>query len=426
MKKISIFVLVISLIFSISIGLTAFFVEADLLQDENFSVELAKDRLDSYTTIYVSKGKNFKILQLTDSQVKFPVNDYDKFGGSNEQTMILVERMIKAVKPDLVVFTGDLVMSQIVDNWQYLKVYAELMERLDVYWTMTFGNHDVETSYVFTNTAPDSIFGQTEKGVIIERLQEYSHCLISKGDAGDGGGTGNHIINIRDKASNDLIYSLVMFDTVWEKDVDETYHRAKTPAQVEWYVENINNISDMQYGENSDEVVKSFIYAHVAVPQIWDAYNEAKGGETANSKIHYGHILEGVIREEQRACTLFDTAYSLGSTKAMFFGHHHDNDAMVTYKGIDLVFGQHSGLSHYYRIDKDEGISSSTYDLSDIFTYGDMRGGTLLTIHCNGLSSSYTIEPKYAYNTIEWDDIKIDYEETYNRLSENENNTVTR
>ena len=128
MKKISIFVLVISLIFSISIGLTAFFVEADLLQDENFSVELAKDRLDSYTTIYVSKGKNFKILQLTDPQVKFPVNDYDKFGGSNEQTMILVERMIKAVKPDLVVFTGDLVMSQIVDNWQYLKVYAELME----------------------------------------------------------------------------------------------------------------------------------------------------------------------------------------------------------------------------------------------------------------------------------------------------------
>jgi hypothetical protein len=341
--------------------------------------------------------------------------------------MVMVERMIEAIEPDLVIFTGDLVMSQIVDNWQYLKVYAELMEKQNTYWTMAFGNHDVETSYVFTNTAPDSIFGQTEKDVIIERLQqEYPHCLISKGDAGTGGGIGNHIINIRDKSSEDLIYSLVMFDTVWEKDVDTTYHRNKTPAQVEWYVENINHISDMQYGENRTDVVKSFIYAHVAVPQIWDAYNEALDGETADSKIHYGHILEGVIGEEQRSCTLFDTALSLGSTKAMFFGHHHDNDAMVTYKGIDLVFGQHSGLSHYYRIDKEESAYAATYDLTDIFKYGDMRGGTLLTIHCNGSSSTYSIKPQYAYNTIKWDDIKIDYEETYTRLSEDENNTVIR
>lgn len=416
MKKFTSFVLVLVIAVSLATGFTAAIIHADIITDNKIMVDFATNRLDSYTTISVPEGKNFKILQLSDPQLKYPVNDYEKFGGSNKKTMTMIDRMLSAIKPDLVIYTGDLVMSQIVNNWQYIQLFADMMERHKTYWTLSFGEHDVEASYVYNDTVPGSIFGQDKKEVIISRLQTYPHCLITRGDADNGGGIGNHIINLYSKKTKEHIYSLIMMDTVYEPDVDETFHKEKTPKQVIWYEENIKTISQSTFGQDSSSVIKSMIFTHIAVPEIWKA-----------TDIIYGNILEGAVDEKHASCTLFNKAISLGSTKAMFFGHHHNNDARVVYKGVDLVFGQHSGFSHYYRIAKSSNSLGGThYDMSDIFNYGDARGGTLITISSKGLNSTYTIEPLYARDIIEWEDIKIDYNKTYEFLINEENATVSK
>ena len=54
-------------------------------------------------------------------------------------------------------------------------------------------------------------------------------------------------------------------------------------------------------------------------------------------------------------------------------------------------------------------------DMTDIYRYGDARGGTLITIESD---TSYTIEQFLAKDNIRYDDIKIDYEKVRNDLEE--------
>ena len=100
-------------------------------EPEVVSVVKAADSEDGYTTFYVPDGENFEILALTDTQVKYPVNNYETdYGGSNENTFTLVKRLVESADPDLVIITGDLVMSQFVNNMAYFRRYAELFEEL--------------------------------------------------------------------------------------------------------------------------------------------------------------------------------------------------------------------------------------------------------------------------------------------------------
>lgn len=80
MKIITKFIIALSLILSISVGTTVFFVESNIIQNNEISYEYADSRTDSYSTIFLPRNKDLKILQLTDPQVKFPINNYDKFG----------------------------------------------------------------------------------------------------------------------------------------------------------------------------------------------------------------------------------------------------------------------------------------------------------------------------------------------------------
>ena len=66
---------------------------------------------------------------------------------------------------------------------------------------------------------------------------------------------------------------------------------------------------------------------------------------------------------------------------------------------------QHSGLAHYYRMIADK--PEKTLDMSDIYRYGDARGGTLVTISEEG---NYSVEQYLAKDNIKYDDIAIDYE----------------
>lgn len=418
MKKLSILIAVLVLALSLSLGVVCIgsFLDNDALPVQEVYVVRAEDSADGYATIYKTENEPLRILDLTDPQTKHPINNYETdYGGSNANTFVFIERMVKATSPDLVIITGDLVMSMFVSNVAPTARYLELFEELGVYWAPTFGNHDSESLYLSGTPDRDNLpILQNGKEYIVNLMSSYSHCLISAGDAGEGGGVGNYFINVREQGSNDIVYTLCMMDCVSDFE-NNSYYRQKTEAQVEWYERHINAISDLQFGEDraENEVVKSLVFTHVAVPEIYEAYELAWNGGEPTSDYFWGHRLEGKVNNAAYAsCTMFESVLELGSTTAMFFGHHHDNDFRVKYQGVDLVYGQHSGLSHYYRMDAD--ADAKTIDMSDIFTYGDERGGVLITIEDE---NTYTIEQKLAVNTIEYNDIKIDYYEVANDLA---------
>ena len=164
------------------------------------------------------------------------------------------------------------------------------------------------------------------------------------------------------------------------------------------------------------------IFTHVPVPEIFDAFESAWNDGNPNENYCYGDWVEGSnSNEEYNSCQFFEKCKELGSTTAMFSGHWHSNGFNVIYDGIHLVFGQHSGVSHYYRVDIERG-KYNTYDMRDIFEYGDERGGTMITI--NTKDTSFEIEQILARDTIKYDDLAIDYELIYQTLVENGDDVI--
>ena len=82
---------------------------------------------------------------------------------------------------------------------------------------------------------------------------------------------------------------------------------------------------------------------------------EVRAANTAESYVYCS------MEEEQ----MFETMLELGSTKAMFFGHDHLNNAVMDYKGIIFSYG--------YSVDY--------FAYSGIDQIGSQRGCTIINCH---------------------------------------------
>ena len=356
---------------------------------------------DGYHTFYDDEGDGFKILFLADPQIDRYYNSHAVLGSTNEDTFKLMEYLIEDTKPDLVALAGDLIASRGIDNDEDIRAFGDLFERLGVYWAPVFGNHDSETSYV-------SLGLQSSKEETLDILSEFDHCLLREGDVEEEGTLGNYFVNFRDKKGK-LVNTLCCMDTVSDFE-NSTYFHQKTSAQTNWYIENINRLSDMEYGKNrnKDQVVQSMLMAHVPFPECSWAMNEYLLG---NSEVqyHYGNMVEEMLPYTD---DFFQTLVEIGSTKATFFGHYHSNDFSITYQGIRMTMVQHTSLNAYYRSTREKASLLNTgyslYDFTQIDTFGDTRGGTVVEIKPDG---QWTITPYIAKDSLsKYSEIAIDYD----------------
>ena len=102
--------------------------DVKILKETENSVFLAKYNADG--TI---NGGDFKILCTTDLHL-------DENPDINDLTLSMLVNHIAKEKPDLVIFTGDVILSkyQQIDAVQF----GEMMERMGIYWAYIFGNHE--------------------------------------------------------------------------------------------------------------------------------------------------------------------------------------------------------------------------------------------------------------------------------------------
>ena len=371
----------------------------------------ASESADGYATVYVPTGRDAKVLLLADPQLD-PTQKYGIVGSSNELTIVFLNKYLDAVRPDLVIVAGDLVMTVIFNNWKYFCQIADIFESKEIPWTFVFGNHDCEKEYVSEEADTSAALAQMTKPNLIKATQEkYEYCLIYSGECEDG--YGNHIVNVRNTKGK-LLNSFCNLDCVYD---DGGYSHVITQAQTDFYSSSIEALNRQE-----GTIVPSVVVTHVALPQMFIGYQEAKEGKGDDSVYRYGELIEGDYSSYADQSPFFDTLLRLGSTKAVFFGHHHGNDASIEYKGVDLTFIPHSGMSHEYRTDhsKEYGLggwpNDTVFDFSAVDVYGDKRGGIMVTVKQD---ATYTFDPLYAAEVIpDYADWAVDYDAVAQKIAQ--------
>ncbi len=384
-KKILLGILIVAVAITVIATVVNFLVYRSLLKkgDEYNKVEIEnqlvpeKDENDYW---YFTTDGDFKVMHLTDIHIGGGWMSY----GKDIKALNAVATMVTREKPDLVVATGDIAypvffQAGTFNNYTGAKVFANLMESLGVYWTVTFGNHDAE-AYSYFNREKVSGFYTDEN---------YKYCLFSEGPAGVDGNC-NHIIEVKN-SKGIITQAMVMIDS--QAYVDDTILTSIKGTydnihdnQVEWYESEINrmNAENKAINEKSDTVV-THAFFHIPLVEFGDAWKELQESEFKDTEnVKY---IDGIIGEGGRRVYsgfgedgLFEKMLELGSTKAMYNGHDHYNSATVEYKGIQFSYGYSIDYLAYIGIAKEgshRGCSvitckpDSTFDIDKYNYYSD-------------------------------------------------------
>ena len=331
-----------------------------LVSENDCSFTIAK-----YTPDGKIDGGDFVIASSTDFH-------FDRDDDLNAKTVELFIRQITETKPDFVVLTGDIILGK-YQQFEAIE-FAKMMEKLGVYWTAVFGNHETREERGFY------------KWLLLHSFSRYPHCLVKHGPDSLFG-YGNFTVNILG-CDGRVRETLFMFDSgrnVSDKNKKEYGLPADSGSydflkkeQIEFY----KNETDRLNRENGK--VDSIMYMHIPLPEYALAFKENEAGEYVPSgecEIIYGSQYESVGCAEFNS-GMFDAVLEKGSTKAVFAGHDHVNDWCALYKGVYLVYSLHAGYNKYHLGDKC-GKPESEW----------VQGITVTTVHSDG-----TLEIRPSYN----------------------------
>ncbi|MBE6751288.1 MAG: hypothetical protein E7556_02050 [Ruminococcaceae bacterium] len=374
-KIVGIILAVVVLFFAVTSLITTVGKNSNMKKIESFEQVKIENRIvpvedeNGYWTF--TTDRDFKVVQLTDVHIGAGFMSHFK----DLKALNAVAAMVTAEKPDLVIVTGDIAypvppQAGTDDNLASAKMFASLMEKLGIYWTVTFGNHDTE------------IYSDYDRAEIAEFYENggFKYCLFKSG-LEDVDGYGNNIINIKN-SKGEITQSIFTFDShsYLRHDILGFGHGYENirESQVEWYrncVEELTaynkSVSDMK-----NPVPSSTAFFHIPLTEYRDAWYEYVKNDfkdTENVKFIHGVAGEDgvIVFTGEGEDALFETMLELGSTKGIFCGHDHENNFSIEYKGIQLSYGMSIDYLAYIGISKvgaQRGCKVITYSPDGSFT----------------------------------------------------------
>ena len=338
--------------------------------------------------------KDLKVLQLTDVHIG------GGFLSADEDKMALnaVAAMVTAEKPDLVIITGDMVFPVPYDvgtisNRTSTEILINLMETLGVYYTVTLGNHDSE---IYSTTSREEISDMWGN-------ENLTYSIYHAGPESVDG-YGNQIIKV--KNSQGIVKNaFFLLDSHSYTDGDylglfwkyDSLHK----NQIKWYEQSVLKIDKENKAIDPEcELFSSLAFLHIPVEEYgiaWDEYKANGYKDTDNVKLIYGGYHE---TDEKSYCGVypeqfFETVLKLGSTKGLFCGHDHINNAVLDYKGVKLVYGNSIDYTAYSSIDEQGAQRGCT-----VITLSQQ--GELSVSHENYYSDKYISKYDKEEVTMQW------------------------
>ncbi|MDD4823586.1 MAG: metallophosphoesterase family protein [Bacteroidales bacterium] len=252
-----------------------------------------------------NKQGTFKIVQFTD--VHYVPND-----PRSDTAMIVIREVLDAEKPDIVIFTGDIVTGKPAhQGWN--TVAGEVIKR-NIPFAVALGNHDDETDMTRDQLAqmivrfPGNLNAEKQKGV-----KGFLHTVIPVRHAKGGNAALLYIMDSNNYSTIDSLKGYGWF----------------TADQIAWYER-----QSRKYNKKND-TLPALAFFHIPLPEYRTAYDKLKTD------------LPGSRREEECAPELntgmFYAMHRRGDVMATFTGHDHDNDYVAPYLGIWLCYGRFTG-----------------------------------------------------------------------------------
>ncbi len=300
----------------------------------SFAISVSAEETDK--SLRFNDDGSFKIIQVADLQDNTnPV----------KKTVEYLREIAEDEKPDLFVLTGDNISDSVARGFtrahsekkvrKAIDSFMSLFEELGVPVAVVFGNHDAE--------------GYVSKEKQMEIYNEYSCCVaIDEGEKISGCGTYN--LPILSSDGSKIAYNLWLFDSNMYDPIYDGYDHVHED-QIEWYVNKSNELKE----QNGGKPVPSMAFQHIIVPEVYNAFVEVENSENAIQRGDKffalpenatGSLLEPPAVAAQDSMQ-FEKMVEQGDVKAMFTGHDHKNDFVVSYMGIDLSTSPAAGFGGY-------------------------------------------------------------------------------
>lgn len=254
----------------------------------------------------------FKIVQFTDIH----------YQSGSEHSPYSLKMMIATIdeeNPDLVVFSGDVVVSApTAKGWD--EVLDPVISR-NIPYMVVLGNHDDESEW---NRAEVAHYVSKKRGLInanpvIEGVKGYFNDAVSINDLQGKPAFTIYTMDSHAYSTNVRVKGYGWFDH----------------SQIQWYRDKSGEIRGA-----AKDTIPALAFFHIPLPEYTYAFNDLK-----NKRV-------GVRYEPECAPAIntgmFAEMLLQGDVIGAFVGHDHVNDYLVDYYGIALAYGCWSGSKNTY------------------------------------------------------------------------------
>jgi 3',5'-cyclic AMP phosphodiesterase CpdA len=259
-----------------------------------------------------NKDGKFKIVQFTDVHFRY----------GNPASNIALERINEVIdleRPDLVIFTGDIVCQ--APAGKGMELVLEQVSKHHIPFAFVFGNHDCEQDmnhaelYDLIRKVPGNLL--PDRGLLSS--PDYVLTIKSSNNIHQDAA----LLYCIDSHANSQLNGVDGYDWISSK-------------QVQWY----RNLSAAFTVRNQGNPLPSLAFFHIPLPE----FHQAASNE--------GSILRGTRMEEVCSPNLnsgmFTAMKEAGDIMGIFVGHDHDNDYAVMWYNILLAYGRFSGGNTVY------------------------------------------------------------------------------
>lgn len=289
------------------------------------------------------KDGKFKIMLLGDLHDCYDMKN-DNAAEKMDDTLALIGKAVKELKPDLVIYMGD--NARASTEYEMRAVISRITYPVSVSDTpfdLVFGNHDREC--------------EVDLPTQLKLYREHENCYAFNADD-DLSGYGNHNLVIKSGDGEKDIFNLWFIDSHnLYSDRSKSYYDAVHEDQIEWYKKTAKELAD----KNGGKVLPSLLFQHIPVPEEYELLREAKpyekldsvqGHKTYSDKYYMlkpeveGYLGEGPAVPDFNSGE-FAAWKETGDVLGAFFGHDHMNDFAGYVDGILLAQCKTAGFRVY-------------------------------------------------------------------------------